>query len=253
MSLWSVLLVLVASLATLSSAADSDYCKLCKQNPRCLYKENTPGKACKNYKGPNLSASDEQLIVRLHNEYRNKVALGKETRGKNGHAQPSASNMRKLSWDNELATNAQRVADQCVFEHSTCTNTIDGTPAGENLLTGGFAVGQTGPDWNATVYAWYEEVDLRDGRLNTKPFVADSTFEDVGHYTQMCWGETYGIGCGYSMYTAGSGSKIDTHLVVCHYKALGNNEGQAMYKAGKPATQCASGTKRDSAFLGLCA
>ncbi|KAE8739678.1 hypothetical protein FOCC_FOCC014816 [Frankliniella occidentalis] len=218
MSLWSVLLVLVASLATLSLAADSDYCKLCKQNPRCLYKEKTPGKACKNYKGPNLSASDKQLIVRLHNEYRNKVALGKETRGKNGHAQPSASNMRKL-----------------------------------NLLTGGFAVGQTGPDWNATVYAWYEEVDLRDGRLNTKPFVADSTFEDVGHYTQMCWGETYGIGCGYSMYTAGSGSKIDTHLVVCHYKALGNNEGQAMYKAGKPATQCASGTKRDSAFLGLCA
>ncbi|KAE8739680.1 hypothetical protein FOCC_FOCC014818 [Frankliniella occidentalis] len=205
-----------------------------------MYKENTPGKACKNYKGPNLSASDEQLIVRLHNEYRNKVALGKETRGKNGHAQPSASNMRKLA--REVSGCAKRGAAL-----------VDGTPAGENLLTGGFAVGQTGPDWNATVYAWYEEVDLRDGRLNTKPFVADSTFEDVGHYTQMCWGETYGIGCGYSMYTAGSGSKIDTHLVVCHYKALGNNEGQAMYKAGKPATQCASGTKRDSAFLGLCA
>ena len=34
-----------------------------------------------------------------------------------GHSQPPASNMLELSWDQELAAVAQRLADQCVFSH----------------------------------------------------------------------------------------------------------------------------------------
>ena len=34
-----------------------------------------------------------------------------------GHPQPSAGNMMELSWDPELASLAQTLADQCVFSH----------------------------------------------------------------------------------------------------------------------------------------
>ncbi|XP_034237730.1 venom allergen 3-like isoform X1 [Thrips palmi] len=161
------LFVLVAVLGV--AAAATDYCKLCPDHVMCKYPSASPGKACKNYKKPTISASDKELIVRLHNEYRNKVALGQEKRGKN-NPQPSASNMRKISWDDEIATYAQRWADQCTFEHDTCHTTKDGTVSGQNLLLGGLAPNQTKPDWTAAVKIWYEEVKDRDGSLNTKPF-----------------------------------------------------------------------------------
>ncbi len=45
-----------------------------------------------------------------------KVATGKESRGSNG-AQPAASDMNLLVWDEEVALGAQKWADQCQFGH----------------------------------------------------------------------------------------------------------------------------------------
>lgn len=235
------------------AAAANEYCALCSDHVMCKYPSDTPGKACKNYQKPTMSSSDKELIVRLHNEYRNKVALGQETRGKNNVAQPSASNMRKMSWDDEIATYAQRWADQCTFDHDTCHTTKDKTISGQNLLLGGLAPNQTTPDWKEAVKLWYEEVTARDGSLNTKPFTADSTFMDVGHYTQLTWADTYAVGCAYSTYTAGSGTTVDTQLVVCNYKPSGNFEGEVQYAGGQPASNCPTGTQKDSTYPGLCA
>merc|ERR1712228_505436 len=60
------------------------------------------------YKG--FSEAGKELIVRRHNELRQKVAAGLETQGN----QPSASNMRKLVWNDELAETAQRFTNQCI-------------------------------------------------------------------------------------------------------------------------------------------
>ena len=51
--------------------------------------------------------SEKQEIVNLHNKLRSKIAKGLETRGADGKAQPSAANMKKVSWDDELSTVAQ--------------------------------------------------------------------------------------------------------------------------------------------------
>ena len=51
--------------------------------------------------------SEKQEIVDKHNELRSKVAKGLEIRGADGKPQPSASNMRKLSWDDDIAIVAQ--------------------------------------------------------------------------------------------------------------------------------------------------
>ena len=50
---------------------------------------------------------EKEKIVKLHNKLRSKVASGKEHRGVNG-TQPTATNMRKLVWSDELAQVAQR-------------------------------------------------------------------------------------------------------------------------------------------------
>ena len=62
-----------------------------------------------------LTEAAKQALVDKHNELRRKVARGEETNG----AQPAASNMKKLVWNEELAVIAQRWADQCQFDHDT--------------------------------------------------------------------------------------------------------------------------------------
>lgn len=52
-------------------------------------------------------------IVDTHNNFRNLIASGNETR----LGFPSAANMLKMEWDNELAYVAQAHANQCKFEH----------------------------------------------------------------------------------------------------------------------------------------
>ncbi|KAE8740600.1 hypothetical protein FOCC_FOCC013879, partial [Frankliniella occidentalis] len=203
------LLVLLPLLACVA-AAENAYCKICKDHPLCKY-TTTPGAACKNYVAPRMSSSDKELIVRLHNEFRNKVALGQEKRGK-GNPQPSASNMRKMSWDDELATIAQRWADQCIFEHSTCMSTRKLPPDAFQSL-----------DNDATVHG-HRRIDIID-IMSSGRYVVEGTELGVtrrGHYTQVAWAETYAVGCGYSSYRAGSGNKPDTQLVVCNYKPSGN-------------------------------
>ena len=51
--------------------------------------------------------NDKKIIVAKHNELRSLVAKGLERRGVGGKGQPSAANMKKLSWDDELSDVAQ--------------------------------------------------------------------------------------------------------------------------------------------------
>ena len=52
-----------------------------------------------------------KTILNKHNELRAKVANGQQI------GQPPAANMKKLKWSSELATIAQRWADQCPGYH----------------------------------------------------------------------------------------------------------------------------------------
>ena len=49
-----------------------------------------------------MAPEDIEIIVSEHNRRRSEVAKGNEKRGKPG-PQPTASNIKALSWDNELA------------------------------------------------------------------------------------------------------------------------------------------------------
>merc|ERR1712212_724525 len=145
------------------------------------------------YKGPSTKCTKKtefrgftdagkNLIVKTHNELRQKVAEGLESHG----AQPGASNMRKLLWNDELAEIAQRLVDQCKFAHDKNRNMCDGTYVGQNVYMG-YAWKQSEDEVMATVDKavtnWYSEVE--------KPGF-DSSFINpfnyapgAGHYTQV--------------------------------------------------------------------
>ena len=59
-----------------------------------------------------FSPEERQAMVDVHNSLRSRVAMGMEDRGSPG-PQPPAANMRRMVWDEELATVAQRWAEQC--------------------------------------------------------------------------------------------------------------------------------------------
>ncbi|CAH1408244.1 unnamed protein product [Nezara viridula] len=58
-----------------------------------------------------LSCYEKDCIVRWHNERRSGVALGLVK------TQPPAQNMMEICWDDELERQAQRWADNCLYEH----------------------------------------------------------------------------------------------------------------------------------------
>ena len=58
-----------------------------------------------------LTDDEKDEILKIHNDYRSQIAEG------NANGLPEAGNMRKLVWNNDLAQVAQKLADQCVFQH----------------------------------------------------------------------------------------------------------------------------------------
>ena len=122
-----------------------------------------------------LTEAEKNLIVRVHNELRQKVASGQETHGN----QPGASNMMKLVWNDEIAATAQRWADQCndPFEHDKLRNKCDGrVGVGQNAAEIPFQKilkrDQVYANVESIVQAWYSEVTYAGGfpSSNIKPF-----------------------------------------------------------------------------------
>jgi len=150
-----------------------------------------------------LSPAQQAQILALHNAER--ARLGK----------------RALRWDDSLAAHAQvwarRLAATQSFEHSP--QDMRGNE-GENLFMGtaGYYPVQ------AMVGSFLEErADFVPG---TFPHVAArGSWHDVGHYTQIIWPATRGVGC--AMARGGTGRRGNDYL-VCRYNPAGNVFGQTV-------------------------
>uniref|UniRef100_A0A646QGS6 Cysteine-rich venom protein n=1 Tax=Hemiscolopendra marginata TaxID=943146 RepID=A0A646QGS6_9MYRI len=174
----------------------------------------------------------QALILDLHNKARQKVANGDQ------NGQPSASNMKELHWDNEIAKLAQRAAERCDTEHTPEEDlfTSKYEYVGENLYGGS----KPNPLQRA-VDDWYSEVKDVDPSILGSFNEGDRT---IGHYTQMVWAETEALGCGYSKTAEGYS------YVYCEYGPGGNYEDEVVYNKGNPASECESGASKD--YPALC-
>merc|ERR1739844_720742 len=194
-----------------------------------------------------LDETTKKTLLDKHNELRQKVASGGES------GQPGAANMRKLVWDDELATIAQRWTSQCIFEHDKVRDLCDGTVVGQNAYQSGtdyeYYDYNVNPEIGDAVQSWYSEVTNPGfSSANINPFVFD---EGYGHYTAVVWAETDRVGCGRVYYEDTDG--WFKHLVVCNYAIAANLVGGVMYEEGAKCSNCPAGYSCDATYDGLCA
>ncbi|XP_014367510.1 venom allergen 5 isoform X1 [Papilio machaon] len=190
-----------------------------------------------------LSAYEKQAIVDAHNRLRQSVALGQVS------SQPPAANMMEMVWDDELAATAQRWADHCTPAHDRAAQRDVGRfPVGQNLAATWTtrppsSPADSQPDFMKQINAWFDEVRI----YGFKPI---SGGHGTGHYSQLVWGETSHVGCGFTFYY--DNVKGYTRLYVCNYGPGGNVIGSKPYEKGYPS--CSTfGLSESKKYSGLCA
>ena len=169
------------------------YCKLGNDNTMCKY--CGIGSTCNHQVINNeMTEAMKQEILDKHNELRAKVANGQEA------GQPSATNMKKLIWDDELASNAQLWADQCPDGHDSNRQTIKYSGyIGQNMADSWSSRNNMYWGLGKKVQNWYDEV--KDwSAANVGAFSQAGATGITGHYTQVVWAETQYVGCGVIYY-----------------------------------------------------
>lgn len=237
MSTW-IVCVVVATIAGFVNS-DAGYCAISSSHELCQHSQPCASSAGMKV---GVNSADKNNILEMHNTLRAKVAKGQES------GLPSAANMRKLTYDDELAKIAQAHANKCVFSHdcNDCRKAKNGRFAfvGQNIYMGMSSQKDNSAEWRKATQSWYDEVkDFRSSQVSKFP----NGGPVIGHFTQVIWAETSKVGCGFSMY------KKDgwfTKLYVCNYGVGGNMLGNPVYKQGATCSQCPAGT---SCTNGLCA
>jgi hypothetical protein len=196
-----------------------------------------------------LDDTAKQEIVNKHNELRRQVAKGYENRGSPG-PQPAASDMLLMVWDDELATIAQRWADQCTFGHDNERSISEGSVGQNTYITYNSAEMSDSAilaSYNTATTYWYEEVNdpgFNNARVDSYQFNYGNS-----HYTQVVWAESRRLGCGSVHYNDGS-SYPYSQLIVCNYFPAGNFHGAKMYSTGTACVACP--TEYPNCSNGLC-
>ncbi|XP_030225374.1 cysteine-rich venom protein [Gadus morhua] len=150
----------------------------------------------------------ENQIVDAHNAFRRAV-------------QPSAANMLKMIWSNDVAALSQAWLDHCMLKHGPpSSRMLNGYELGENLFYSTSAL-----DWATVITAWHNEV-----QHYTYPN-GSGNGESVGHYTQVVWNSSWQVGCGMTK----CGSK---YFYGCQYYRAGNYVGWPPYKEGTACDSC---------------
>ncbi|TEB39194.1 PR-1-like protein [Coprinellus micaceus] len=106
-----------------------------------------------------------------------------------------------LTWNDTLASAAQRWVDGCKFQHSGGAV----GPYGENLAAG------TNLGIRAAIKLWTDEVSQYDPN-NPQP----------SHFTQVVWKETTQVGCAVRTCTTIFPNNIAAQFYACEYNPPGN-------------------------------
>ncbi|KAF6202933.1 hypothetical protein GE061_003340 [Apolygus lucorum] len=203
----------------------------------CKYREETSSARCKSMKNE-MTPKMRKDLMRLHNEFRNKIAGG-SLKG-----WPSAADMAKVTWDENLAKSAQRWATQCSDGHDKCRITPEFEVVGQNILR----TASSTHEFNTSIAPWTNEIDEASVDLIEKYHFSPET----GHFSQVVWAKTRRIGCGAVSYKR---ERLFWMVIVCNYGPSGNFIGTPMYTKGAPCAACPAGTKCNivSVFPNLCA
>ena len=204
--------------------------------------------------------SDEQKteIVTFHNNLRNLVAsnIHNENFPQSFPTYPTASNMNKLTWDDELAKEAEIYAKMSIQKLSGSDQIYQ--EVGENYIimnkqkTSIIDAGDH--NYTSLIAGWFNEAQLFHGNLTSYAKEDLTLTERTSHFTQIVWAATSEIGCGIMDCVESTNFKKKTYYTqnfafFCLYKTAGNIDGQTVYHIGPVCSEC---KKCSDEFPGLC-
>jgi len=222
--------------ATIVSAGDDDDDGLTTGN-------GTPGDSkYKDY----CAITDEikEQLTKVHNEIRQKVASG------NAGLSP-AKCMYKMTWNDDVAADAQEWADQGRFKHDSDRHrekVINGQKVPMGQCLGMAEVTTPKVDYVQAINQMYND---EIGNITANPdLITNYKFDKpYGHASQLLWGQTDYFGCGGGVTTD---DNRNTCFLACNYAPPGNYDNYPMYIAGDAtdASDCIKG--RSSEYSALC-
>ncbi|XP_041365631.1 cysteine-rich venom protein Mr30-like [Gigantopelta aegis] len=132
-----------------------------------------------------VGSAEKTMILDMHNQLRASVT-------------PSAANIMRLAWDDEVAMVAQAWAEACQLKHDQPKHRA---VPGRLSLGQNVAVGKL--NWTVAILSWY-------GEKENFTFGGNNSLEHTAQYFQMVWAETTRLGCGYA-------DCDGTSFFVCNY------------------------------------
>jgi len=168
-----------------------------------------------------LTAAQQTETVNIHNTLR---------------AAEGAANMIALTWDADLAANAQAWASNCVWEHGGLNGcgAQTGQTVGQNMyIMSGSSVNMTqvGLSWDGEKNNW---------SYSTSTCAAGAV---CGHWSQLVWARTSAVGCGVAQcanMNVGGSVWPTAIFAVCDYNQGGNVAGLPVFATGAPCSNCDS-------------
>ncbi|XP_077520343.1 venom allergen 5-like [Amblyomma americanum] len=183
---------------------------------------------------PGLTPEDEKELLKKHNDLRSSIAGGKVDKF------PKPAGMNMLEWDKDLATKAQETANSC-----DPTKQVEDAAAGITQNTGSAkATDPAAKNGMAVIENWIkgkEKFDVAALDKYAKPSDADAE-----RFSQIIWGMTAHVGCGYLRFKNKAQPTEDPQeILVCNYKPGGRKDGKPVYEKGEPCSKCEDGRKCD--------
>ncbi|CAH0554407.1 unnamed protein product [Brassicogethes aeneus] len=234
-----------------------NYCKLScgrVKNTICRRRDCKPVKGCQ---AKPMDDETRKFLVDVHNEYRNKIALGKEPQF-NG----TISNMQMMSYDLELERMAQCHANECKTSkkngHDKCRKTSKFTSVGQNIhKVSGIELFDHWlyPNYTENFKNWYNEIKFTDAsnyKKYTKKRKSGFEKKQIGHFTQFIWAKSYKIGCARAIKETNEKKLKYVMLFVCNYGPGGNTNNKPVFIEGPTCSNCPEDTKRSEKYSGLC-
>jgi len=209
-----------------------DICKAFGAQDGCSYEMETRA----------MSKELSKVMLAKHNQLRRKLAKGEE------ESWPSAANMMKLVWSEELASSAQKNAEQC----NTSSGTLD-IPRADfgriwRLSDPGNDMTMTMDDFEKIVQLWYSST------IDNYDFLPFPNFGQTDISAQSFAGnapfsaKTKALGCGLAIYSRENLRMLE---LSCFYDSPSMGPASdPLYEEGPPCSSCQPGFSCDD---GLCA